>query len=928
MNSDPVPENSEEILSKTRPPRKSRSRNLLIPVIIIFLLMILMVGFTSRIIHEEAVANIKEVGRDRISSVAAMLENYIDVSKNTIWVTADTVDFMTRQGYSSDSILDYLMEESRNQQMYFDKNYTGIYGYVMGEYLDGSGWVPPKDFDPRSRPWYQSALIAGGDAAIAAPYLDTKTNKVIFSISRMLPGGDDVLSMDVTMSHIQDSIDDLRIKGKGYGYIVSQDGLILAHPDPMLRGRYLKNTPGSEAVQVMTRAREIRNGNFEISTREGTSTVFVHELTGQWFIVIVVSNSELYSDVWTQLLINCGICAVIFFLIMLFYTLGYRNEQNYSRSIEEMQAQEKEKEYEARALKLEKESADRANQAKSGFLADMSHEIRTPINAVLGMNEMILRETVKLRDSGNPCRETCNDIIGYARNVETAGNNLLAIINNILDFSKIEAGKMELSTGEYRLGILLRDLNNMVCFRAREKNLDFSVSADETLPAVLCGDVVRVRQVLTNLLNNSVKYTDHGYIRLVVRGEFPSGNSVGQTMILKAAVQDSGTGIRENERKDLFKKFQRLDLERNSTVEGTGLGLAITGSLVAMMRGHIEVNSEYGHGSEFTVCLPQKVASPEPLGDVSAILQHSDQETERRHKSFRAPDARILIVDDTAMNLTVAAGLLKDTKVQIDTASGGAEALALTDRVFYDLILMDQRMPRMDGIEALKRIREQPAGQNWDTPVICLTADAVIGAREHYLASGFTDYLTKPVDGNSLEVMLLRYLPPEKVKRVWKKESSPENPAASENAGEAGDEIFTPLRNAGLHPGEALQYCQNDRDLYLTMLKEYVRGAPEKQKNLETFLKNRDWQNYAIQVHSVKSSSKMIGAADLSVRAAALEKAADQGDENTVVRQHPEMAALFEKTVKAAMEVTKENESSGDSGDDDEILEFLPEGET
>ena len=267
MNSDPVPENSEEILSKTRPPRKSRSRNLLIPVIIIFLLMILMVGFTSRIIHEEAVANIKEVGRDRISSVAAMLENYIDVSKNTIWVTADTVDFMTRQGYSSDSILDYLMEESRNQQMYFDKNYTGIYGYVMGEYLDGSGWVPPKDFDPRSRPWYQSALIAGGDAAIAAPYLDTKTNKVIFSISRMLPGGDDVLSMDVTMSHIQDSIDDLRIKGKGYGYIVSQDDLILAHPDPMLRGRYLKNTPGSEAVQVMTRAREIRNGNFEISTR-------------------------------------------------------------------------------------------------------------------------------------------------------------------------------------------------------------------------------------------------------------------------------------------------------------------------------------------------------------------------------------------------------------------------------------------------------------------------------------------------------------------------------------------------------------------------------------------------------------------------------------------------------------------------------------
>ncbi len=397
-------------------------------------------------------------------------------------------------------------------------------------------------------------------------------------------------------------------------------------------------------------------------------------------------------------------------------------------------------------LKEAREAAERANRSKSDFLANMSHEIRTPINAVLGMNEMILRETDDDR------------IRQYAANVDSSGKNLLTIINDILDFSKIEAGKLEIVEADYKLSSVLNDVATMIGIRAQKKGLDFEIYVDETLPDVLHGDEVRIRQTLVNLLTNSVKYTESGEISLTVEGSVE-----GDICNFRFAVTDTGIGIREEDVDKLFEQFTRVDMLQNRSIEGTGLGLAITHDLVALMNGDISVESVYGQGSTFTVTLPQKIVSDEPVGDFKKRFEESAVKGTRYRQKFTAPDAQILVVDDTQINLMVFRELLKNTLISIDTAKSAKEAIVMTLDKKYDIIFMDQRMPHMDGTQALNVIRSQHGGANLDTTVICLTADAVSGARERYIAEGFDDYLTKPIESANLERTIIRYLPEEKV---------------------------------------------------------------------------------------------------------------------------------------------------------------------
>ena len=408
-------------------------------------------------------------------------------------------------------------------------------------------------------------------------------------------------------------------------------------------------------------------------------------------------------------------------------------------------------------LKVAREAAEQANRSKSEFLANMSHEIRTPINAVLGMNEMILRE------SDN------DKIISYARNVENSGKNLLTIINDILDFSKIEAGHMEIIENNYKLSKLINDLNSMIGFRAEKKGLEFDVFVDKELPEELYGDEVRIRQIVVNLLTNAVKYTPEGNVSLAVEGRYRGDdnsekaiNIADDEVLLTFAVSDTGIGIRDEDKDKLFSQFERVDMDRTRSIEGTGLGLAITYDLTAMMGGRIDLESSYGIGSTFTVRIPQKIISKTPIGEYHTDVPEPE-ETEKYKVSFTAPDARILVVDDTALNLLVFKELLKKTEVQIDTAKSAGEAVRLTMDTVYDVIFMDQRMPHTDGIQAMNMIRAQHGGSNQETPIICLTADAVSGARERYIAAGFVDYLTKPVESDKLETMLRQYLPQSKV---------------------------------------------------------------------------------------------------------------------------------------------------------------------
>ena len=584
-------------------------------------------------------------------------------------------------------------------------------------------------------------------------------------------------------------------------------------------------------------------------------------------------------------------------------------------------------------IKQEKalEEARRASEAKTDFLANTSHEIRTPINAVLGMNEMILRESVKAEKmtDGKPSdyQEAFKKIKHYSGNVDSAGNNLLAIINDILDFTKIEEGKMKIVEVEYQLSSVINDVSNMIYFKAKEKNLTFVTDVDERIPDRLFGDVVRIRQVITNILNNAVKYTEKGTVSLKITGRRMNITASGkQVMELIVSVSDTGIGISEENLSKLFGKFERVDLEKNSTKEGTGLGLAITKMLVQMMHGDIKVESTYGSGSTFTINIPQLVLSEEPIGNFTEKFEKELGGRKEYHESFRAPNARILIVDDTKMNLVVATEFLKDTKVNIDTAGGGKEAVELALSNKYDVILMDQRMPEMDGEETLKVIKSHEEGPNITTPVICLTADAVVGARERYLSKGFDDYLTKPIDSTNLEKTLKKYIPAEKIEIVEKEEKTPEASVISAPEISASSE-FAALSECGIDTDKGIANCAGDKDFYISILKEYSKDAQEKKAKLKGFLEEGNLKDYAILIHSLKSTSATIGAMAPSKLAQALEAAANDDNKDFVLENQDAFIKEYDTVLQAIGKVIPEDDKTVSSDPDDEIMEFLPETE-
>ncbi|WP_029230829.1 DegV family protein [Butyrivibrio sp. VCB2006] len=393
---------------------------------------------------------------------------------------------------------------------------------------------------------------------------------------------------------------------------------------------------------------------------------------------------------------------------------------------------------------------DELNKAQNRFFSSMSHEIRTPINTIIGLNEMILRDQVS------------GEVAENARNIQTASKMLLSVINDILDMSKIESGKMEIIKAQYDVGKMLSEIVNIVWVKANEKGLKFSIYVDPSMPSALFSDEVRLKQILINLLNNAIKYTERGSVSLSVHCSKTSDGKAAVTY----SVDDTGIGISKENIPYLFDAFRREDEEKNRHIEGTGLGLSIVKQLVDLMGGTISVNSVYSKGSSFIVYLEQEIAEESIIGDFDIGKIRAEGDRFKYHQSFEAPECSVLVVDDNSTNLLVVKKLLKDTRLTIDTADSGMKCLEMTLKKRYDIILMDHLMPQMDGIECLHAIREQAGGLCKDIPVVALTANAGSENQALYRREGFDEYLVKPVDAVELEHTVLTLLPKDKVMQI------------------------------------------------------------------------------------------------------------------------------------------------------------------
>ncbi len=593
---------------------------------------------------------------------------------------------------------------------------------------------------------------------------------------------------------------------------------------------------------------------------------------------IFVTAMNVFVSLFTQILSGMNVIRntysrieFLFILILMLIASGLMLFMQTKDLFTERVAKEDEKSLDdlLQLVEMKCEDATAAAAAKSSFLANMSHEIRTPINAVLGMNEMILRE------------EQDEEIRGYAQNIQSAGTALLSLVNDILDISKIESGKMEVVPEKYELNSMLYDVLLVIQPRIEKKNLQLVLDIDENIPNILYGDEVRIRQIITNILTNAVKYTEKGSVTLRVHMKKKDSRHI----MLLVAVKDTGIGIRES-REVLFASFQRGGDLKAHHIEGTGLGLAITQQLLEMMGSTLDMESIYGKGSLFSFELEQKIVSEEPMGNLNDLYQKRLAQEQKYKESFTAPEARVLVVDDNPMNRTVVKSLLKQTQVQIDMAEDGVDCLKKCASQHYDLIFMDHLMPNKDGIETFHDLRADNNGCNYHTPVIILTANAVAGMKQQYLEEGFDGFLSKPVQAQLLEETLRQFLPEELVHLT---EVSAQDDAQEQERREVLQQKIDEAGLTELALEDALQYSSGTVSDVLENIRGYLNEALENDEHMREAYEKKDWKNLKILVHALKSTSRVIGAVHMAYCAEKMEMASGDADTSYIYSKFDEL---------------------------------------
>lgn len=512
-----------------------------------------------------------------------------------------------------------------------------------------------------------------------------------------------------------------------------------------------------------------------------------------------------------------------------------------------------------------------ANRAKTNFVSNMSHEIRTPMNSIVGITEILLRSRHSPKEQE------------YLLNIQSSGRVLLTIINDVLDCSKMEAGKMQLFDEPYDTCSLFHDLRISMENRIGHSGLELIYDIDQDIPCKLKGDMGRIRQVIINLVNNAIKYTEKGSVRFSVHVRQKNTDKV----MLYYEVADTGIGIRKEDQKILFDAFQRVEMDRNRYVEGTGLGLTISQNLVNMMGGVIEVESEYGKGSRFFFTIEQTIIDPTPVSAVNYNGQKDNVTEKEAECLFIAPEAHILLVDDNELNLVVAKELLKPLRMQIDTAENGLQAVKMVRGSQYDLVLMDHMMPVMDGIEAAKAIRALPEDKYQKLPIIALTANAMVDARKEFLNAGMNGFVAKPIDFARICNQLKLWLPKDLVRDVPKEE------AKKLLADDLSDREIQPEDpQMGFSFEEGVNHCGSKAALMKT-IRIFYRTIDSKANKIEQCLKEGLISDYVIEVHALKSSALLIGAVPLSEAAKELEGYGKQGKTELLEEKTPDLLAMY-----------------------------------
>ncbi|MCR5816787.1 MAG: response regulator [Ruminococcus sp.] len=830
----------------------------------IILTMLLIVMAVSLYISITSAAS---YGRGQMQKAAAryeyQLSEWINTQKSILDMFSSTISTNPEMLDDYEGTVEYL-DRITKQYPEISVSYMTNPDLPHTVYMN-NGWEPDENWHVEERDWYKDLMNSESDWIISSPYYDEQTGLycVTFaekvydhSTGKFLGNFGIDFYMDKLVDILGDSYTD-----SGYAFLADAGGEIINHP----YGKYQMTVNSSVNVISLP---------YSSAEPDGEDVSFIKDHDGRIKVLIADRNEDsgfsiyVVNGVWAiynRVFIYGSICVLVLLIcVVVVYKV--------MTSLIQLQEQANTK------LRESAEAAIAADEAKSSFLAQMSHEIRTPINAVLGMNEMILHES---RDP---------DINEYAASIQSSGRMLLSLINSILDFSKIEDGKMQILPVAYDTAEMISDIAGSISHRADDKGLELIVEADEKLPKTLKGDDVRISQVISNLLTNAVKYTNEGFVKLTVREQSREGDKIE----LYVEVTDSGIGIKEEDMAGLFESFKRLEEKRNRNIEGTGLGMSIVTRLLDMMGSSLDVKSVYGEGSSFSFVISQTIIDPAPMGDHGRTTAQDGGTSQKLH--LYAPDTAVLTVDDNSMNLKVAAALLRLFGIKTDTAGSGEEALGLLEKKHYDIVFLDHMMPKMDGIETLAEIRKRELAAD-DTVIIALTANAIVGAKEKYLEAGFDGYLTKPIETAALERLLEKHLANDKKQYISDEQGESEEPAD-----EAGD-TFTYREIARirelcpqLNVSAGMGYCMDSKEFWLDTLDGFVQA--DKSGELDAAFEQGDIKVYGITAHSIKSAAKTIGAELLSEKARLLEFAAKEDRREYIKAEHEGFAAQYRELME------------------------------